>query len=185
MKEKRKILVKRITIIISVLTIITLIIIGIVAILQSNTSKDEMEIQIETLLNNDISQNENTEELPIAEIIYQNMSYEVTKVKDGTCTISVTAPNMNILFFEVFDPNSYGKATSMEEYNSNVNSVLEQISTKLSKGEFEYITNTVEVPLNEEGQIEITYELVDALYGGLLSVQEIVLNNYAEDGKNA
>lgn len=183
---KEKAFMRKIPIIAVVLIAILLAVVCIVAFTNSNVSKKEVNTQIETILNSNAPQEDSTETgTLIAETIYKNMSYEVTTIKDGKCTISVTAPDMNTLFFDVFKPDNYDKATSMEQYNANVDDVLEQISTKLSNGDFKNVTKEIELPLNDNGEIEITYEFVDAIYGGLLTVQEELLTNYMEGEANA
>lgn len=183
---KENLTTKKTLIIVCVLIATAIAVVCIVAITNSHVSKKDINTQIETILNSNTPE-KNTADAGtlIAEIIYQNMSYEVLSVMDGKCIVSVTAPDMNALFFDVFNPDDYGTATSMEEYNANVDYVLEQISTKLSNGDFKNITKEVELPLNDNGEIEVTYEFVNAIYGGLLTVQEELLNNYMEDDSSA
>lgn len=165
------------------------ILIGIIFFLHQhqikNNSVEEIEKELDSILNSsEAAEETKNTEFPIAELIYQDMSYRIVEVDDSFCKISVKAPNIHKLFLDIFDSTIYDVPSDMDEYENAVNQLLNKIYIEMSAGNYEYVTNIVEVPFNEDGEIEITYELADALYGGLLSLQQEVFNNYVQDSIN-
>ncbi len=116
----------------------------------------------------------------IGEFIYSNMTYQVTEVKDSSCIIRVNAPNLYDVFYTLYDADKYAPTSDIETYNSIVEEILEQIHTALNDGKYTMRSADVEVPLEEDGTIEMTRELVDAMYGGLLTLQEEITKKYIE-----
>ena len=106
----------------------------------------------------------------VAELIFQNMQYEITNMTDTECTAVVTAPDMKVLFYKVSPPEQDTPAASLDEHESTVVQTLNMLAEKLQNGEFEKITTTVTLPLDENGNPQPTYELTDAMYGGLLTL---------------
>ena len=116
----------------------------------------------------------------IGEFVYSKMTYEVIETTDNDCTIRVSAPSLYKVFFEAYDPNKYEPTTDIEGYNAVVEEILGEILSALTKGEYEMVTANVEVPLNSDGEIVMTRELVDAMYGGLLTIQDELAEQYFE-----
>lgn len=116
----------------------------------------------------------------IGEFIYSNMTYQVTDVKDSSCTIKVNAPNLYEVFYTLYDADKYAPTSDIETYNSIVEEILTQIYTTLNDGKYNMRSVDVEVPLGENGNMEMTPELVDAMYGGLLTLQEEITKKYIE-----
>lgn len=116
----------------------------------------------------------------IGEFVYSKMTYEVIEATDDSCTIRVSAPSLYKVFFEAYDPSKYDPATDIEGYNAVVEEILGEILSALTNGKYEMLTTNVEVPLNSDGEIVMTRELVDAIYGGLLTIQDELAEQYIE-----
>ena len=116
----------------------------------------------------------------IGEFVYSNMTYQVTDVKDSGCIIRVNAPNLYDVFYTLYDADKYAPTSDIEIYNSIVEEILAQIYATLNDGKYNMRSVDVEVPLGENGKMEMTRELVDAMYGGLLTLQEEITKKYIE-----
>ncbi|MBQ8359161.1 MAG: hypothetical protein IJX37_04495 [Oscillospiraceae bacterium] len=150
---------------------------------QNQKAKQEVEDQIRTLLaqSDEIAASAPDDNANnIGEFVYSKMTYEVVEATDNSCTIRVSAPSLYKVFFEAYDPNKYEPATDIEGYNAVVEEILGEILSALTNGEYEMVTANVEVPLNSDGEIVMTRELIDAMYGGLLTIQDELAEQYFE-----
>ena len=68
------------------------------------------------------------------------------------------------------------------EYEQLVSSLLDSVYARLRDGDYEMKTTEVVVQLGDGYEIEISFELVDAMYGGLLSLQDELVNSYVGGG---
>lgn len=186
-KSKFKILNnnKRRTILMVAIGFLILAFVAIVRYLSYYNSTTDIAKNIEKQLKETLNSinNDNDNEVTIAERIYQEMSFEIIDYQESYCILSVTAPDLYSIFYSVFDSDAYKIPYDTEEYENLINKLLKEIENKLIEGDYSYITNVVEVSVNSEGEIEITYELIDALYGGLLTLQQELVNNYIEDSE--
>ena len=90
-------------------------------------------------------------------------SVDVISENDESHQIEVTAPDMGALLSDL-----------AQQYDDSA-LIMEKAYEQLSSGDYQTITRTVEVPLDENSNYAITFELLDALYGGLISEAERIL----------
>lgn len=172
---------KQIIIISIIVLILISVIVGLSLSMLGRTKEKNIKHQLLDILETtDVSR----EEESVAEQIYQRMEFEVQDVTKEDCVIVVTAPDINKLFFSIFEPTDYSEPTSKEEYDATINQILQKVSDKLVKGDYSSITQKVKVPIDKNGQVKVTYELADAFYGGVLTAQQNMLNMYLEEGSN-
>ncbi len=173
---------KKRMIIICVCIFLLLSIITCILLFSSGFSKEQkLEEQLQDILDSAETDEDGTQ---VAEQIYSKTSFNIHDVTDSDCMITVTAPNIRELFFSIFNYADYSQATNFTEYEDTINKILGQLEKKLIEDKCQYITTDTKVPLDENGDLEITYELADALYGGLLTLQQELINNYIQEGSN-
>lgn len=117
----------------------------------------------------------------IGEFVYSRMTCEVISVTKDSCTLQVSAPSLYQVFHEIYDPNIYGVATDAESYNVIIEEILGDIFSTLTSGEYEMVTADVVVLLDSDGNIQMTRELIDAMYGGLLTLQDEIAKQFFEE----
>lgn len=115
----------------------------------------------------------------IAERIFDNFSFEVVSANHKEATIVVSSPNIYSLYMSAIQEKNDLVPKNQEEYTELVNSLLDSVYEELSKGNYDVKVSEVTVQLNDDYNIELSYELIDAIYGGLLSLQKDLVNAYA------
>lgn len=105
----------------------------------------------------------------LEEVLFSLAQYEVKMQDESACEITITAPDMDRLIDRM-----NRKCNSAEEGT-------EFLMDALLDGDYETVTNTVRVELDEDGKPVETYEFVDAMYGGLLSKFEELLQEVRGD----
>lgn len=144
-----------------------------------DTSKDKVEENLESLLSQEFEPLESdTVGNVIAETVFSHASFKVNSVQDDTAVITVTAPNLYFLYMQAIAPYKDVVPEDEDEYHALVDSTLATVLSELENRNYEMITRQVTVNLNDDQEIEVSYELVDALYGGLLSLQEALVESY-------
>ena len=187
MKKKRKICL----LIIAVIVVVGIVIAGVIIATNNNQDKKTIkavENQLQTLLE---QSDEVAASAPddnannIGEFVYSKMTYEVLEATESSCKIRVNAPSLYKVFHKIYDPDNIDTATDIEGYNAVVEKILEQIYQSLTDGEYEMVSADVVVPLDSEGKIKMTRELVDAMYGGFLTFQDELAEQYIQGLKDA
>jgi len=153
-------------------------------IIHKDTEEDRVEKQITQQLSNPGLDQARDEDIPIAERIYRDMTYEILSVHDSYCEISVTAPDIASIFSALVVRDVGDNSSDPDRYQNTINDLLDQLEMALTSKSYDTITTIVEVPIDSSGEIEITSELIDAFYGGLLTLQEQVLNEYIQFGES-
>lgn len=102
-------------------------------------------------------------------LILQNMSYEILKDDDTSATYKVVAPDMNEIMSVYIEQEDEEIEMTVEEVEAEKLEIYKNINSTLESGEFETVTNTVKVTVTD-GVPELSFELVDAFYGGLASL---------------
>lgn len=115
----------------------------------------------------------------IEALIYENLYYTVIEVTDSSYTVTIQAPNMILLFDELYDETQYLNL-SASEYAVATEQLLSNIEKRLINKQFEVKETILTLPL-ENGEIMITEELINALYGGLIDVARELTENYLEN----
>lgn len=115
----------------------------------------------------------------IAELIFDNFSFEVVSANHKEATIIVSSPNIYSLYMSAIQEKNDLVPNNQEDYTELVNSLLDSVYEELSKGNYDVMVSEVTVQLNDDYNIELSYELIDAIYGGLLSLQKDLVNAYA------
>ena len=105
----------------------------------------------------------------LEEVLFGLARYEIKAVEENVCEITVTAPDMDRLIDRMNK-----KCDTAEEGTAFLLDALQD-------GDFEFVTNIVRVELDENGKPIETYEFVDAMYGGLLSKFEELLQEVRGD----
>ena len=116
----------------------------------------------------------------IAEMIYQRAYYEVLSVNGNYCTVQVTAPDMQTIYWDAFEQataNYSGVDTYANEEMETI--LLNIIFTQLESGNYPQRQATLDLELIN-GQPALTYEFADAMYGGMLTVKDEMLAAYEE-----
>lgn len=115
----------------------------------------------------------------VEKLIFENISYTVIETTDSSYTITIQAPNMTLLFDELYDETQYLNL-STDEYGVATEQLLSDMEKRLLDKEFEVKETTLTLPL-ENGEIVVTEELVNALYGGLLDTAKELTEKYLEN----
>lgn len=106
----------------------------------------------------------------VAEMIYQRASYQVTWSDGATCTVLVTAPDMKTLFEET--PTVAVDATQDPDAADREEQIfLATLADRLERGDYPILQTQLTMEM-EYGEPVLTYEFVDAMYGGMLTVWE-------------
>ncbi|MBQ3201801.1 MAG: hypothetical protein IJB22_07770 [Clostridia bacterium] len=121
----------------------------------------------------------------IAERIYELSSWHVTKDKKNSCTVEVTAPDMQVVIDGAYlsvSRHMMGRDLSdPANYDEAVSKFIRTINTTLWNVDVRTVTTTV-VLEKQDGVPQLSYEFADALYGGLLSAAESYQQQYLEGG---
>ena len=132
-----------------------------------NSPQDKQAVLIEQVYNTEVFSDSGEESTsPDAKIraeLSRISSVEVVSENDESHQIEVTAPDMGALLSDL-----------AQQYDDSA-LIMEKAYEQLSSGDYQTITRTVEVPLDENSNYAITFELLDALYGGLISEAERIL----------
>lgn len=115
----------------------------------------------------------------IAELIYRNAKWEVKSAKNGTAVISVSAPDFYALFKSLANDTAPADADEYDAFISDLESSLEKA---LSRGNYSRMEKEVSVPIASDGSVTMTFDLADALYGGLLSLSNELETDYMGGG---
>ncbi len=114
----------------------------------------------------------------IAEAIYSNVSFEVMSANRETAKIVIHSPDIYSVYMAEVQRKGDVVPQTASEYEQLVSSLLDSVYAKLKDGDYKMKTTETVVQLNDEHEIELSYEFVDALYGGLLSLQDESVNSY-------
>ena len=171
---------------IAAIIVVGIVVAGVIIVINENQSKKAIEAaenQMQTIL---AQSDEIAAAVPddkannIGEFVYSKMTYKVIEATKDSCTLRVSAPSLYQVFHNIYDPNKYETATDIESHTAIVEKIQEEILLVLTSGEYEIVTSDVVVPLSGDGKIQMTRELVDAMYGGLLTLQEEITIQYIE-----
>ncbi len=99
----------------------------------------------------------------IEDEIISHVAYSVLEKSEDTVRLSITAPDMSALVDEMI-----AHCASQEDGSAYLLDALED-------GDFETVTSTFEVELDENGAPVDSYAFADAMYGGLLTKMEELL----------
>lgn len=106
----------------------------------------------------------------LAEEIAEQVSYTVLSEDEDQAVLEVTAPDFYGAFFDLYDP----------EGDDTVEDLLAQLQVELTESDRPMRTVQVTVP-KENGAIVMTWELADALYGGLLTAMNELTAGYDQE----
>ena len=125
-----------------------------------------------------------TEGDAVAELIYTQATYSVLSADGSSCTLSVSAPDVAAIYYSALDEtNAAGTVVGDPESGAALqDAVLASMRSALESGGFTMRTCEVVVPI-ENGQAVLTYELADALYGGLLTLCDELTAQYVNGGE--
>ena len=115
----------------------------------------------------------------IAELIYKNAKWEIKSVKNGTAVISISAPDFYTLFKDLAKDTTPADAY---EYNALISDLESSLERALSRGNYSRIEKDVSVPVSSDGSVTMTFDLADALYGGMLSLSNELEADYMGGG---
>ena len=121
-----------------------------------------------------------TEGENIAEMIYQRAYYDVLSTDGAMCTVQVTAPDMQVIYWDAFDQATQSYSGADAEASAEMEAILMNIIfTQLETGNYPTRQTTLDLELIN-GQPQLTYEFADAMYGGMLTVWEQLMTAYEE-----
>ena len=116
----------------------------------------------------------------IAEMIYQRAYYNVTSVNGSLCTVQVTAPDMQIIYWDAFSLATEEYSGADAEASAEMETrLMNIIFTQLESGNYPLRETTLELEILN-GQPQFTYEFADAMYGGMLTVWQELVTAYEE-----
>lgn len=122
-----------------------------------------------------VSQGEN-----IAEMIYQRAHYDVVSATNYDCTVLVTAPDMQVIYWDAFEQATQNYNGADAAASAEMETVLLNIIyTQLESGNYPQRQTTLTLEL-VNGHPQFTYEFADAMYGGMLTVWEQMTASYEE-----
>lgn len=174
---------KRIFLVVAVL-LLGMVVLTVSFILVWQSPKEKVENGMNELLSQESKQlNSDSIGTRIAKAIYQNVSFNVISVNRETATIEICSPDIYSVYMSVVQNEHDIIPESKEEYDELVSSLLETIYAEISSGNYKERTAEVIVQLCDEYEIQVSYELVDAIYGGLLSLQEELITEYTGGDK--
>ena len=119
----------------------------------------------------------------ILTLILEHVTYDVKKMKSNNCEIEVMAPDIYSLYTKLMEQSPVTIPNNYEEYENLVNQRLQQVYSELKQGNYEMRSKVVEVPV-KDGKIETTNEFADAIYGGLVTLQEEIIEKYIGGNEN-
>ena len=125
-----------------------------------------------------------TEGDAVSELIYTQATYSVLSADGSSCTLSVSAPDVAAIYYSALnETNAAGAVIGDPESGAALqDAVLKSMRSALESGSFTMRTCEVVVPI-ENGQAVLTYELADALYGGLLTLCDELTAQYVNGGE--
>lgn len=184
MKQKKKIII-----IIASCIIVTCVVIVCVSVFAISRKREQsVQTQMEGFLTvtsdvylEDQEKNESDDiGTNILKSIIKNVDYEIKKTSSDGCTLKITSPDVYKLYSKIMEENPTKTFSSYDEYKNAVADRLEQIFKELEVGNYEFRTTTVEVAI-KDATIETTNEFADAIYGGLITLQEEMIEKYIEE----
>lgn len=114
----------------------------------------------------------------IANELIEGISYEIQSIREDEAVIVVTAPNIRALYKQILKEQGDTVPSTAEEYQNLMDEILSRVDEEMRKGSYDYLITEITVCLNDDGEIEMSYELLDAFYGGLLTLQEELVSEY-------
>ena len=114
----------------------------------------------------------------IANELIDSVSYEILSVREDEAEIVVIAPDIRALYKRILKEQGDTVPSTVEEYQNLMNEILSKVNEEMGRGNYDYLITEITVCLNDDGEIEKTYELLDAFYGGLLTLQAELVNEY-------
>lgn len=114
----------------------------------------------------------------IAEFVYGKVSFEVISASRKQATVIVSSPDIYTVYMATLQSKKSVVPESKEEYAELVNSLLETVYNELNNGNYNLKNYEITIELRNEHDIILSYELIDALYGGLLRLQGELINEY-------
>lgn len=171
---------KHISIVLIAVFLFALISIGVLFFAQQNQNNTEKSIikSLDALI---VTQKHNRPDdigSQIANDVLSNTSYKITSVQAETATVSITAPDIYTLYKQALADIGNCVPASIEEYESLTKRVLTTVQNDLKNQNYTLTTTDILVQYDNNGNIEITRELIDACYGGVLTLQEDLVNEY-------
>lgn len=164
------------------LVVLVVAIVAIAIILLINLAKNRPEEKIKEELDSLLVANEYSSQDDLGALIANSLisdaSYEIKSFNGDNVVVIVTAPNIYTLYKETIQEQGDTVPASMEEYEALVENVLTSVNQKLENQNYEYVVSEITITRADDAKIEISYELINALYGGLLSLQEELVNEY-------
>lgn len=188
--KNQKISKNRIIVLVVVIILLSVTSVGLFAIFhlcnikekQENTAK-AIENNLDMLLQVKEQNASNNIGIDIANEMICDISYEIIDIKDNLAVISVSSPNIYALYKKVILEQGDAVPSNSEEYNELLNTLLCKIKEDLTNSNYERTFSTISVIIDDDGNAEISHELLDAMYGGLLTLQEELTNAYMGGNK--
>lgn len=180
---------KKMIIIIASCVIVTCVVIVCVSVFAINRKREQsVQTQMEgflTVTSDIYLEDEEKKEsddvgTQILKSIIKNVDYEIKKTSSDGCILKITSPDVYKMYYKIMKENPIEAFSSYGEYKNAVEDRFEQIFKGLESGNYEYRTTTVEVAI-KDGTIETTNEFADAIYGGLITLQEEMIEKYIEE----
>lgn len=140
--------------------------------------KDDIKSNLDALLVVREVETENDVGTQIANELLDDVFYEIKSIQGNTAVVSITAPNIHDLYIRVLQEQGDIVPSNVEEYENLMESTLQKLNAELEKQNYDKQISEITVHLIEDGSIEMSYELIDALYGGLLTVQKELVDGY-------
>lgn len=140
--------------------------------------KDDIKSNLDALLVVREVETENDVGTQIANELLDDVFYEIMSIQGNTAVVSITAPNIHDLYIRVLQEQGDIVPSNVEEYENLMESTLQKLNEELEKQNYDKQISEITVHLIEDGSIEMSYELIDALYGGLLTLQKELVDGY-------
>lgn len=140
--------------------------------------KDDIKSNLDALLVVREVETENDVGTQIANELLDDVFYEIKSIQGNTAVVSITAPNIHDLYIRVLQEQGDIVPSNVEEYENLMESTLQKLNAELEKQNYDKQISEITVHLIEDGSIEMSYELIDALYGGLLTLQKELVDGY-------
>ena len=112
----------------------------------------------------------------ISNEMLQKAEYKVLFLTEESCTLEVTAPDFHSIVFSLL---AKYESDNPDEYEKLTINFMNDILDAMQHGS--YSTRVVQITLPVvDGKPVITDEFVDAIYGGLLTVKDEIIEKYIE-----
>ena len=112
----------------------------------------------------------------ISNEMLQKAEYKVLFLTEESCTLEVTAPDFHSIVFSLL---AKYESDNPDEYEKLTINFMNDILDTMQHGS--YSTRVVQITLPVvDGKPVITDEFVDAIYGGLLTVKDEIIEKYIE-----